>query len=46
MTKVPSVPYTGIVRALQTGGWTIVRHQGTHSPGRADTIKEVRDHAE
>ncbi len=30
MTKVPSLPYTKIIRALQRDGWTIVRQKGSH----------------
>ncbi len=30
MSKVPSLPYTQIVRALQRDGWTLVRQKGSH----------------
>ena len=30
MTKVPSLPYTKIVKALQRDGWTVVRQRGNH----------------
>ena len=30
MSKVPSLPYTRIVRALQRDGWTVVRQRGSH----------------
>ena len=30
MSKVPSVAYTGIIRALQRDGWTVVRQRGSH----------------
>ncbi len=30
MSKVPSLPYTQIVRALQRDGWTLVRQRGSH----------------
>ncbi|RLC55225.1 MAG: hypothetical protein DRI80_18130 [Chloroflexota bacterium] len=30
MSKVPSLPYTKIVRALQRDGWTVVRQRGSH----------------
>jgi predicted RNA binding protein YcfA (HicA-like mRNA interferase family) len=30
MTKVPSLSYTDIVRALQRDGWTVVRQRGSH----------------
>jgi predicted RNA binding protein YcfA (HicA-like mRNA interferase family) len=30
MTKVPSLPYDQIIRALQRDGWIIVRQKGSH----------------
>ncbi len=30
MSKVPSLPYTQIIRALQRNGWTVVRQRGSH----------------
>lgn len=30
MSRVPSLPYTQIVRALQRDGWTVVRQRGSH----------------
>lgn len=30
MSKVPNLPYTQIIRALQRDGWTIVRQRGSH----------------
>ena len=30
MTKVPSLPYTAIVKALQRDGWIVVRQRGSH----------------
>lgn len=30
MTKVPSLSYDKIVRALQRDGWTVVRQRGSH----------------
>lgn len=30
MSKVPTLPYTQIVRALQRDGWTLVRQRGSH----------------
>jgi predicted RNA binding protein YcfA (HicA-like mRNA interferase family) len=30
VTKVPSLPYTDIVRALQRDGWSMVRQRGSH----------------
>lgn len=30
MSKVPSLPYSQIIRALQRDGWTVVRQRGSH----------------
>jgi len=30
VSKVPSLPYTKITRALQRNGWTVVRQRGSH----------------
>ncbi len=30
MTKIPSLPYTQIVAALQRDGWVVVRQRGSH----------------
>lgn len=30
MTRVPSVSYLQIIRALQRDGWTVVRQRGSH----------------
>ncbi len=30
MSKVPSLPYTAIIKALQRAGWTVVRQRGSH----------------
>lgn len=30
MSKVPSLSYIDIIRALQRDGWTIVRQRGSH----------------
>jgi predicted RNA binding protein YcfA (HicA-like mRNA interferase family) len=30
MSKVPSLSYTEIVKALQRGGWKVVRQKGSH----------------
>jgi len=30
VSKVPSLPYTRIIRALQRDGWTVVRQRGSH----------------
>jgi predicted RNA binding protein YcfA (HicA-like mRNA interferase family) len=30
MTKVPSLPYDQVIRALQRDGWVVVRRKGSH----------------
>lgn len=30
MSKVPSLSYAEVVRALQRGGWIVVRQRGSH----------------
>jgi predicted RNA binding protein YcfA (HicA-like mRNA interferase family) len=30
VTKVPSLPYPAVLRALQRAGWVIVRQRGSH----------------
>ena len=30
MSKVPSLPYIKIIRALQRDGWMVVRQRGSH----------------
>jgi len=30
VSKVPSLPYTTIVKALQRDGWIVVRQRGSH----------------
>jgi predicted RNA binding protein YcfA (HicA-like mRNA interferase family) len=30
VSKIPSLPYDRVVRALQRDGWTIVRQRGSH----------------
>ena len=30
MSKVPSLPYTPIIKALQRHGWIVVRQRGSH----------------
>ena len=30
MSKVPSLNYTQVIRALQRDGWTVVRQKGSH----------------
>jgi predicted RNA binding protein YcfA (HicA-like mRNA interferase family) len=30
MTKVPSLPYDQVIRAMQRDGWVVVRQKGSH----------------
>jgi predicted RNA binding protein YcfA (HicA-like mRNA interferase family) len=30
MSKIPSLPYTAIIKAMQRDGWTVVRQRGSH----------------
>ena len=30
MSKVPSLPYTQVLHALQRNGWVVVRQRGSH----------------
>ena len=30
MSKVPNLPYTQIIAALERDGWTVVRQRGSH----------------
>ena len=30
MSKIPSLPYTQIIKALQRDGWIVVRQRGSH----------------
>jgi predicted RNA binding protein YcfA (HicA-like mRNA interferase family) len=30
MSKVPSLPYNRVIRALQRDGWVVVRQRGSH----------------
>jgi predicted RNA binding protein YcfA (HicA-like mRNA interferase family) len=30
VSKVPTLPYTSIIKALQRDGWTVVRQRGSH----------------
>ncbi|NIM05360.1 MAG: addiction module toxin, HicA family [Armatimonadetes bacterium] len=41
MSKVPSLPYTEIVRALQRDGWTGLRQRGSHIRLQKTTGNEV-----
>ncbi len=43
MTKVPSLPYDQIIKALQRDGWVVVRQRGSHvrlqKHAAAETLK-------
>lgn len=41
MTKIPSLPYTQIIRALQRDGWTVVRQKGSHIRLQKHVAEEV-----
>lgn len=41
MTKVPSLPYEHIVKALQRDGWVIVRQKGSHIRFQKHTPTEI-----
>jgi len=41
MTKVPSLPYDQIIRALQRNGWVVVRQKGSHVRLQKHTSTEV-----
>jgi predicted RNA binding protein YcfA (HicA-like mRNA interferase family) len=45
MTKVPSLNYDQVIRALRRDGWVIVRQRGSHvrlhKPTSAETLKIV-----
>jgi predicted RNA binding protein YcfA (HicA-like mRNA interferase family) len=41
MTKVPSLPYDQIIRALQRDGWVVVRQKGSHVRLQKHTTAEV-----
>jgi len=30
MTKVPSIGYEKVIKALQRGGWVVIRQKGSH----------------
>ena len=42
MTKIPSVSYDRVVRALQRDGWVVVRRKGAHIRLQKRTYDEVR----
>ena len=41
MSKVPSLPYNQIIRALQRDGWVIVRQKGSHIRLQKHTAAET-----
>jgi predicted RNA binding protein YcfA (HicA-like mRNA interferase family) len=41
MTKVPSLPYDQIIRALQRDGWVVVRQKGSHIRLQKHTTAET-----
>ena len=41
MTKVPSLGYEQVVRALQRDGWVVVRQRGSHIRLQKHTSNEV-----
>jgi predicted RNA binding protein YcfA (HicA-like mRNA interferase family) len=41
MSKVPSLPYDQIIRALQRDGWVVVRQKGSHIRLQKHTVTET-----
>jgi len=41
MSKVPSLPYDRIIRALQRDGWVVVRQKGSHVRLQKHTSSET-----
>jgi predicted RNA binding protein YcfA (HicA-like mRNA interferase family) len=41
MTKVPSLNYEAVVRALQRKGWVVVRQRGSHIRLQKHTAEET-----
>jgi predicted RNA binding protein YcfA (HicA-like mRNA interferase family) len=41
MSKVPNLPYTQIIVALQRDGWVIVRQRGSHIRLEKELLSEV-----
>ena len=42
MSKVPSLNYEKVIRALQRDGWTVVRQRGSHIRLQKHDANEVR----
>lgn len=41
MSRVPSLPYEKIIRALQRDGWVVVRQKGSHIRLQKHTVMET-----
>jgi len=41
MTKIPSLPYDQVIRALQRAGWVVVRQKGSHVRIQKHTPRET-----
>jgi predicted RNA binding protein YcfA (HicA-like mRNA interferase family) len=41
MTKVPNLDYQAVIRALQRGGWIVVRQRGSHIRLQKRTASET-----
>jgi predicted RNA binding protein YcfA (HicA-like mRNA interferase family) len=41
MTKIPSLPYDQVIKALQRGGWVVVRQKGSHVRIQKHTPRET-----
>lgn len=41
MSKVPNLPYTQIIAALQRDGWVVVRQRGSHIRLEKELLSEV-----
>ena len=41
MTKVPSIHYDKVIRALRRNGWVVVRHKGSHIRLQKHTEQET-----
>jgi predicted RNA binding protein YcfA (HicA-like mRNA interferase family) len=41
LSKVPSLPYEQVIRALQRDGWVVVRQKGSHIRLQKRTLTET-----
>jgi predicted RNA binding protein YcfA (HicA-like mRNA interferase family) len=41
MSKVPSLPYTQVIKALRRDGWVVVRQKGSHIRLQKHTFMET-----